>query len=65
MSKRKLEIDRDTADLITVINLKDHRKYLRKELADHKKGSWLHPEDVDNHARVIKALDLIINHYGG
>jgi len=65
MSKQKLEIDKEAADRITLINLKDYRKYLKKELADHKKGSWLHPEDVDNHARVIKALDLIINHYGG
>jgi hypothetical protein len=64
MSK-KLEIDFETADRITVLTLKEQRKYLKKELADFKKGEYLHPEDVVNNTRVIQALDLVIKHYGG
>ena len=37
MSK-KLEIDFETADRITVLTLKEQRRYLKKELADFKKG---------------------------
>ena len=64
MSK-KLEIDFDTADRIAVIALKEQRKYLKKELADFKKGEYLHPEDVVNNTRVIQALDVVIKHFGG
>ena len=65
MSRGKLEIDFETADRITVISLKDQRKYLKKELEDWKKGEWLHPEDVAGNQQLIAALDLIIKHYGG
>jgi hypothetical protein len=64
MSK-KLEIDFETADRIAVLTMKEQRKYLKKELADFKKGEYLHPEDVVNNTRVIQALDLVIKHYGG
>ena len=64
MSK-KLEIDFETADRITVLTLKEQRRYLKKELADFKKGDYLHPEDVVNNTRVMQALDLVIKHYGG
>ena len=60
-----LEIDFDTADSITLINLMDQRKYLKKELNDYKEGKWLHPEDVINNTELIKALELLILYYGG
>jgi hypothetical protein len=65
MSKNKLEIDVETADRITVISLKEHRGYLKKELKKFKKGEYLHPEDVVNNTRMIQALDLVIDYYGG
>jgi len=65
MSNRKLEIDSETADRITVISLKEQRGYLKKELAKFKKGEYLHPEDVVGNTRLIQAMDLIIKHYGG
>ena len=61
----KLEIDYETADRITLITLKDNRKYLKKELKDHKKGAWMHPEDVVYNAKLIEALDVVIHYYGG
>ena len=63
--KKGLEIDFETADRITLITLKEQRKYLKKELADFKKGKWLHPEDVVNNTRMIQALDQVIKYYGG
>lgn len=71
---KKIELDGEAADRITVLNLKDYRAYLKKELREWKKnprsdtnpqGYWLHPEDVSNNIRVIDALDLIIKQYGG
>jgi hypothetical protein len=60
-----LEIDFDTADRITLLNLMDQRKYLVKELNDYKEGRWLHPEDVVRNAEIIAALELLIPYYGG
>lgn len=65
MSKSKLEIDFETADRITVICLKEQRKYLKKELKRFEKGEYLHPEDVVNNTRMIQALDQVIKYYGG
>lgn len=60
-----LKIDFDTADKITLICLKDQRKYLKKELKGYKKGKYLHPEDVERNAEIIKALELLIPYFGG
>ena len=65
MSKGKIELDFETAGQITVLCLKDQRKYLKKELADYKKGEYLHTEDVVGNQKLIEAMDLIIKYYGG
>jgi hypothetical protein len=65
MSKSKLEIDSETADRIALITLKEQRKYLKKELAQFKKGEYLHPDDVVNNTRLVQAMDLVIKYYGG
>ena len=64
MSK-KLEIDFETADGITLLTLKEQRRYLKKELADFKKGEYLHPEDVSGNQIMIHHLDAVIKHFGG
>jgi hypothetical protein len=64
MNKR-VEIDSETADRIALITLKEQRQYLKKELRDFKKGAYLHPEDVVNNTRLVQALDLVIDYYGG
>jgi len=63
MSK-KIELDGETADRITVLNLKDYRSYLKKELAQFEKGEYLHFEDVAGNIKAIEALNLIIKHFG-
>lgn len=74
MSKTKqITLDGEAADRITVLNLKEYRGYLKKELKDWKKnpktdsnpdGYWLHPEDVTGNIQAIGALNLIIKHFG-
>ena len=70
---RKIELDGEAADRITVLNLQDYRAYLKKELAQWKKnpktdsnpdGHWLHPEDVSGNIQTIEALNLVIKHFG-
>jgi len=70
---KKIELDGEAADRITVLNLKDYRAYLKKELKEWKKnpksdsnpsGYWLHPDDVANNIRVIEALNLVIKQFG-
>ena len=76
MSKRigPITLDGDTADRITVLALKEHRTFLKKELTDWKKnprsdanpdGYWLHPEDVSGNEIMIHHLDAVIKHFGG
>lgn len=62
---RKFEIDIETADRITLLILKDQQEYLKKELKRHRKGEWMHPEDVVYNTRLLEALDTVIKYYGG
>lgn len=75
MSKRigPITLDGETADRITLLNLKEYRSYLKKELADLRKnprtedtpdGVWMHPEDVTGNMQTIAALNIIIKHFG-
>ena len=66
-------LDGETADRITLLNLKEYKSYLTKELAtwrknprteDNPEGVWMHPEDVTGNVAAINALGLIIKHFG-
>lgn len=74
MSKRvgPITLDGEAADRITVLNLKEFRSHLKRELSDWKKnpysddnteGYWLHPEDVVNNQQIINALNTVIRQY--
>jgi len=65
MMAGKLEIDLETAERICLLSLKDHKKWLKKELKAHKLGSYMHPEDVVYNTKLIEALDVVIHYYGG
>ena len=67
-------LDGETADRITLLNLKEYKSYLTKELTawrknphteDNPTGVWLHPDDVTGNTAAINALSLIIKHFGG
>jgi hypothetical protein len=75
VSKRvgPITLDGETADRITLLNLKEYRSHLTKELAawrknprteDNPEGIWLHPEDVVGNTVAINALNVIIKHFG-
>ena len=66
-------LDSDAADCITVLNLKEYRTYLKKELTEWKKnprsetnpdGYWLHPEDVEINTRLVEAMNTVIKYFG-
>jgi hypothetical protein len=74
MSKRlgPITLDGEAADRITLLNLKEFRSHLKRELSDWKKnprtdtnpdGYWLHPEDVANNQLIINALNTVIRQY--
>lgn len=74
MTKRvgPITLDGDAADRITLLNLKEYRSYLKKDLSDWKKnprtdtnpgGVWMHPEDVGINIRTIEALNTVIKHF--
>jgi hypothetical protein len=62
---KKLEIDYETAERITLLTLKDHQAYLKKDLKEFKKGAYMHPEDVGENVLLTEALDKLIKYYGG
>jgi len=75
MTKRvgPITLDSDAADCITVLNLKEYRTYLKKELTEWKKnprsetnpdGYWLHPEDVEINTRLVEAMNTVIKYFG-
>lgn len=61
---RKIELDGEAADRITLLNLKEYRSYLKKELRQYKKGEYLHPDDVAGNIKLIEAMTLIIKYFG-
>ena len=74
MNKRigPITLDCETADRITLLNLKEYKSYLTKELTawrknpqteDNPNGVWLHPEDVTGNMAAINALNIIIKHF--
>ena len=62
---KKFELDYDAVDRITLSNLKESRKFLKKELKQYDKGEYLHQDDVLQNTKLIAALDLLIHYYGG
>jgi hypothetical protein len=64
---KKLELSFECADAITLANLKQAKKYHKGELKKKKENPsyWIHPEDQVQYGEYIKALDLLIDYYGG
>jgi hypothetical protein len=66
-----LSIDFETADMITRLNLTEHRDYLQSELGllystmDTDHAYWMHPEDVDKNHQMIRRINEILNYFGG
>ena len=66
VKKMGLELDWETADRITLLNLKNSLDYLEEELKNHASGEWMHPDDKFNsETKYIPALKTLIDYYGG
>jgi hypothetical protein len=62
---KKLELDFDTADRITVCTLKAYRKSLKKHLREHAEGTaWLHADDVPKMTKTVEAIDIVLADFG-
>ncbi len=64
--KTGLELDYETADKITVLNLLDQLEYLQNELKNHREnGAYMHKDDAYNSEfKLIPALKTILHYYG-
>ena len=69
-----LNIPYEVAHGITLTSLIDSRNYLQSELDQwnanpkdelNPDGYWLHPEDVVNNMKLIRAMNVLIEYYGG
>ncbi|NBP03628.1 MAG: hypothetical protein EBU90_26745 [Proteobacteria bacterium] len=59
-----LRIDYETADRITMLNLKDTRDYIQSELDGYAEGKYLHAEDVVYNQKLIEAIAVVLKYYG-
>ena len=71
---KELTLPYEVSDGITLASLKNSRDYLQSELDQwnsnpkdelNPSGYWLHPDDVVNNMKLIRAMDVIIGYYGG
>jgi len=71
---KQLTIPYEVADNITLATLLDQRTYLQEELDkwnanpktdSNPTGYWMHPDDVVYNTKLINALNVVINYYGG
>lgn len=71
---KKITLDGEIADQITVATLKEHLSYLKRDLKkwnknpkteDNPNGVWMHPDDVIDHSIRIKQLKSLIQYFGG
>lgn len=64
--KPQLSIDLEVADRITLLNLKEWRKYLKKENKELAKRFPLPDhlaQDMANNTKYIQAVDIVISAY--
>jgi hypothetical protein len=52
-------------DKITLLTLQDCLRSITLELQSYEDGEWMHPEDVAQAHKLIPALKLVINYFGG
>ena len=62
---KKIELDGETADRITVLNLKEYLSGVNKKLEEHYKGAYMHPDDLRHNRMIIPALEMVIHDFGG
>jgi hypothetical protein len=61
--KKTIELDSETLDKLTVMNLVEYRDSLLDQLKKHYKNPMMR-EDFDNTVRTLGALDTILRNFG-
>ena len=57
-----MTIDWDSADRITVLNLKEYRRRLQDHL-NEVDGQYLHPDDAVHNRAMIQAIDFVLKDF--
>lgn len=60
---KDITIDYETADRVTVLNLKEYRQRLQNHL-DGVDNQYLHPDDEVHNRAMIQAIDFVIKDFG-
>jgi hypothetical protein len=58
-----ITLDGETADRITLLNLKDYLESIQREMGEHATGKWLHPDDVTNNLRRIEIITELLKDF--
>lgn len=58
-----LSIDFETADKITVANLKQYMEMMQNDIDNYKIGGWLHQDDFNHNKKMIEAIKFVINDF--
>lgn len=64
----KIEIDAETAELISLSCLRQHKKWVEQEIKGYKKQPNLSTTDLENLTNKIRtkdALKVVIDYFGG
>ena len=64
----KLELDDVVTDAIVVATLKEHMKYLKTNIKNHKKRDKLEPfqaQDLGNDTKMLAAMKEVYGYFGG
>ena len=63
---KMFEIDYETIDRITLGNLKEQRDTFSVLIKDHlEKGAYMHPDDFIYNKRLVDAMSVLIDYFGG
>lgn len=61
--KLNLEIDFEQADRIVVASLTNYMNSLEESLERHKKGDWMHEDDVVHANKMIQAIKFVLKDF--
>ena len=68
MTELVMKIDFEVADKITLKNLVNNRDMIKCDIEKHlfdPENNWMHPDDVVYNKKLLKALNRVIDYFGG
>ena len=64
----KIELSDEAVEDIVCATLKEHMKYLKKNIKEHKKKDKLHPfeeQDLGHDVKMLAAMEEVYGYFGG